>query len=60
MIRSIAAAPKLEKLEQSDQISLLDMGADEVRDALRRLDPNNMTPIEALSALAELKKKVEI
>ena len=36
------------------------MGADEVRDALRRLDPNNMTPLEALMALSELKKKVEL
>ena len=39
---------------------VLDMGADEVRDALRRLDPNSMTPMEALATLFELKKKVEL
>ena len=54
------AAPNVEKAAASDQISLLDVGADEVREALRRLDPNNMTPVEAMLALCELKKKVEM
>ena len=54
------AAPDVEKAERDDQISLMDVGADEVRDTLRRLDPNNMTPVEAMLALMELKKKVEL
>jgi len=54
------AAPEVEKAERDDQISLMDVGADEVRDTLRRLDPNNMTPVEAMLALMELKKKVEL
>ena len=54
------AAPNVEKAAPADQISLLDLGADEVRDTLRRLDPNNMTPMEAMLALMELKKKVEM
>ncbi len=59
-LESEGAAPNVEKAAAADQISLMDMGADEVRDALRRLDPNNMTPLEALMALSELKKKVEL
>ncbi len=59
-LESEGAAPLVEKAAKSDQISLMDMGADEVRDTLRRLDPNNMTPLEAMLALSELKKKVEL
>ncbi|MBR2879154.1 MAG: DNA mismatch repair protein MutS [Oscillospiraceae bacterium] len=59
-LESEGAAPLVEKAAAADQISLMDVGADEVRDALRRLDPNNMTPLEALMALSELKKKVEL
>ncbi|MBR1497389.1 MAG: DNA mismatch repair protein MutS [Oscillospiraceae bacterium] len=42
-----------------EQLSLADIGADEVRDTLRRLDINSMTPLEALTLLGELKGKVE-
>ena len=42
-----------------DQISLTDMGADEVLHDLRALDIDNMTPLEALAELSELKKKVQ-
>ena len=59
-LESEGAAPLVQKAAASDQISLMDVGADEVREALRRLDPNNMTPLEALMALSELKKKVEL
>ena len=45
--------------EGSGQISLGDVGADEVRDALRRIDVNAITPIEALNLLSELKRKAE-
>ena len=44
---------------ESGQISLSDMGTDEVRDTLRRLDINSMTPFEALSLLNDLKRKVD-
>ncbi|MCD7934178.1 MAG: DNA mismatch repair protein MutS [Oscillospiraceae bacterium] len=43
----------------SEQISLTDMGADEVRDTLRRIDIDRMTPLEALTLLGELKRKVD-
>ncbi len=59
-LESEGAAPAVEKSAKSEQISLLDMGADEVRDTLRRLDPNTMTPLEAMAALYDLKKKVEL
>ena len=59
-LEKAGAAPIVEKAAADDQISLMDMGADEVREALRKLDPNNMTPLEALMALSELKKKVEL
>ena len=59
-LEASGAAPTVEKAAADDQISLVDMGADEVRETLRKLDPNTMTPMEALSVLFELKKKVEI
>jgi len=59
-LESEGAAPIVEKAAAADQISLMDVGADEVIDDLRRLDPNNMTPLEALMALSALKKKVEL
>ncbi len=58
-LEAAAAAPKAEKTA-SDQISLGDIGADEVREALRKMDIYSMTPIEAMNALAELKKKVDL
>ena len=51
----LGVAPK----EESAQISLSDVGADEVRDRLRTLDIDSMTPLEAMTVLYELKKKVE-
>ncbi|MEA5151128.1 MAG: DNA mismatch repair protein MutS [Oscillospiraceae bacterium] len=40
-----------------EQISLSDIGADEVRDILRETDLNTLTPIEAMNLLFELQKK---
>lgn len=40
-----------------EQISLSDIGADEVRDILRGTDLNTLTPIEAMNLLFELQKK---
>ena len=52
-----AAAPKLEKPEASDQISLVDAGTDEVGRILRATDINSLTPLEALNLLSELQQK---
>ena len=49
----------VEPAEASDQISLTDMGADEVRRRLQALDVDSMTPLEAMTVLYELKKKIE-
>ncbi len=59
-LESEGAAPAVEARAAADQISLMDVGADEVRDYLRKLDPNTMTPLEAMAALYDLKKKVEL
>ncbi|MBQ9413293.1 MAG: DNA mismatch repair protein MutS [Oscillospiraceae bacterium] len=45
--------------EEQNQITLGDIGADEVRDRLRRLDVNSLTPLQALGLLDELKRMVE-
>ena len=43
--------------EEEDQISLSDMAADELRQTLRDLDLNTLTPIEAMNLLYELQRK---
>ena len=43
--------------EESDQISLADVGADEVTRTLRNMDVNTLTPIEAMNLLFELQQK---
>ena len=53
------AAFGVERAAPDDQISLTDMGADEVRARLQALDVDSMTPLEAMTVLYELKKKVE-
>jgi len=53
------AAFGVERAAPVDQISLTDMGADEVRARLQSLDVDSMTPLEAMTVLYELKKKVE-
>ena len=52
-----AAAPKTEKQDESDQISLADAGTDEVGRILRSTDINSLTPLEALNLLSELQQK---
>lgn len=44
--------------KESDQMSLASMGEAEVLDALRRCQPDTLTPIEAMSLLYELKQKL--
>lgn len=47
------------RAERVQQLDLFRPGADEVLERLRRLDPNSLTPIEALQVLAELKERAE-
>jgi len=56
--RSGTAAPAASaKAQADDQISLADVGTDEVREQLLSLDLNTLTPIEALNLLYTLQKK---
>ena len=48
------AAPR----KEAEQVSLSSMGEGEVLDALRRCQPDTLTPIEAMSLLYELKQKL--
>ena len=58
-LEAAGALLNVEKADPGEQISLTDMGADEVRRRLTALDLNSMTPLEALAELYELKKKVD-
>ena len=58
-LEAAGAALGVERAAPSDQISLTDVGADEVRRRLQTLDVDSMTPLEAMTVLYELKKKVE-
>ena len=49
-----AAAAKAE----SDQVSFADVGASTAADRLRRIDPNTLTPLEALKLIYELKNDI--
>ena len=48
------AAPRRE----AEQVSLGSLGEGEVLEALRRCQPDTLTPIEAMSLLYELKQKL--
>ena len=51
---------KLKKLQQSDsQINMFEFKDDKIRTALNEIEIDNITPIEALGKLNELKKKVK-
>ena len=52
----VAAAPVAREDDHS-QLSLEAVGSESVLRKLRALDPNSMTPMEALLLLAELKKE---
>ena len=45
--------------QESEQVSLSAIGEGEVLDALRRCQPDALTPIEAMSLLYELKRKLQ-
>ncbi|MGE5860059.1 MAG: MutS-related protein, partial [Ignavibacteria bacterium] len=52
---------KLRKLkpEFENQISLFEFKDDEIRKEINEMEINNLTPLEALNKLSELKKKVK-
>ena len=58
-LEASGASLGVEKPAEDAQISLVDVGADEVKRRLQGLDVNSITPLEALGILAELKKKVD-
>ena len=51
------AAPQAAAARPDDQLSLSDVGSDEVRKALLKTDINSLSPIEALNLLYELQQK---
>ncbi len=53
-----SAVPVKAAAPAESQITLGDVGADEVREKLRRLSPDTVTPLEALNLLYELKRMV--
>ena len=52
-------APIPAREPEEEQVSLLDLGAQEAAQRLRALDLNTLTPIEAMNVLFELKRKLE-
>ncbi len=51
--------PQPAPAEQSDQLSLSALGEQEVLAALRRCQPDTLTPMEAMSLLYQLKQKLQ-
>ena len=45
-------------LERSGQLTMFKVKDDELRERMKELDVENMTPMQALQALAELKEKM--
>lgn len=56
---TVASAPADRPAAPSGQITLGDIGADEVRQRLRRISLDATTPLEALNLLYELKRMVD-
>lgn len=56
-LESSGIGPAVTPKAADDQISMADVGADEVRDILLRTDVNTLTPLEAMNLLFELQKK---
>jgi DNA mismatch repair protein MutS len=49
---------RVSKIEGTPQITMFEMKDDELRDAIKKLDLNSMTPLEALKFLAKLKENL--
>ncbi len=58
-LEASSAAPHIEKNEDDGQISLLEIGNDSIRRELRAVDPNNLTPLDAMKLIYELKALAE-
>ena len=52
-------SPMLKSTEESSQMSFADAHSDEIKEKLRTLSLDVLTPIEAMNVLYELKKKVD-
>ncbi|MBK9183332.1 MAG: DNA mismatch repair protein MutS [Ignavibacteria bacterium] len=53
------ATAERHRLEEAGQISLFEVRDDGLRDRVRLLDINNMTPLQAMQALVELKDSID-
>ena len=53
------ASSRKKEQQPEAQFSLSDMGGNEALEQLKKIDPNTLTPIEALNLIYELKRKVE-
>ena len=51
------AAPAAAERTPREQVSLLDLGAEHLAERLRSIDPDSLTPREALQLLYELTKE---
>jgi len=51
-------AGKADRQENDAQMSLLDMSANEIVEILRNVEPDTLTPIEALNLVYRMKKKI--
>lgn len=56
-LENSGAQPAPRAAAADDQISLADVGADQVRKTLLSTDLNSLTPIEAMNLLFELQRK---
>ena len=56
-LNSSSAAPQLAPKRADDQLTLSDVGTDEVRKILQQTDINSLSPLEALNLLNELQQK---
>lgn len=52
------AAPRAPERRETEQVSLSALGEEEVLEALRRCQPDTLTPIEAMGLLYEWKRKL--
>ena len=56
-LNASAAAPQLAPKRAEEQLTLSDVGTDEVRKILQQTDINSLSPLEALNLLNELQQK---
>ena len=54
----VKPARRIKEAAQTDQISMLDVGAAEAADIIRGTNSDTITPIEALNILYDLKRRL--